>query len=110
MQQQNMAPQAPAQDQAQTTPARRGPFPWLRLLCAGGIGLLLAFLSMLLLLSTGHVISSIWVYLAPILIGLIIAIFPVLQYFFPLNPVTWRADKTVLPKTRGCKTRENLLL
>lgn len=95
MQQQNMAPQAPAQDQAQsqTTPAQRGPFPWLRLLCAVGIGLLLAFLSMLLLLSTGHVISSIWVYLAPIFIGLIIAIFPVLQYFFPLNPVIWRADK-----------------
>src|SRR5947209_20631254 len=91
VQQQNTTQQTQAQTQVQAAPPSRGPFPWLRLLCAGCIGLLLIVLSMLLLLSTGRVISSIWVYIAPIFIGLVFAIFPVLQYFFPLNPVTLRA-------------------
>lgn len=96
VQQQNMTqqPQSLNQSQTQTAPASRGSFPWFRLLCAVGIGLLLAFLSLFVILGTGRVISPIWVIVAPVLIALIVAIIPVVQYFFPLSPVAWRFSKT----------------
>jgi hypothetical protein len=96
VQPQDMAqqPQHPDHAQSQDAISSRGPFPWIRLFIAMGIVILLALLFALSVLSTGHVISYIWVILAPALISWIIAIIPVLQYFFPLSPVTWKAGQS----------------
>ena len=79
--------QTQVQTQPQAAPSRRGHFPWVRLLIALGIILLLVLLFVISVLSTDGVLAPIWFIIASAVIGLIIAIFTVVQYFFPLHPV-----------------------
>lgn len=78
--------QQQTQTQPQTAPSPRGHFPWVRLLIAPGIIVLLALLFAISVLSTGRVLAPIWLIIAPALIGLIVASITVCQYFFPLSP------------------------
>lgn len=95
--------QTQIQTQPQTAPSRLH-FPLVRLLIALSIMLLLALLFAVSVLSTGRVLSPVWIILAPALIGWIIAIFPVLQYFFPLNPVSQNMGQNQPPPSNVSPT------
>src|SRR5579872_4414657 len=94
------AVQQQTQTQVQAAPSRRH-FPWVRLSVALSIMLLLALLFAISVLSTGRVLSPVWIFLAPAFIGWIIAILPVLQYFFPLNPVARKMDQSQPPTSNS---------
>jgi hypothetical protein len=84
--------------QMQTQPPHRPPFPWGRTIAAMLIILALAVLAVIGLLATGHIINYVWFFLAPALSSLIVGAIPVLQWFFPYNPLT-QQDQHQIPQT-----------
>src|SRR5260370_18668994 len=64
---------------------RSSPFPWRRLIIALALSLLLAFGTLLLILSTGHVISTYWYYILPPIFVFVGILIPLLQWLFPVS-------------------------
>ena len=87
--------EAAQQNQVQGTQSQRGPFPWVRVIVAFFIIFAMVLLAVLAFLATGHVIDTTWVLVAPLLSGLVIAIIPILQWLFPLNPIAWRSGSNL---------------
>ena len=77
------------QTQVQGSLSQREPFPWVRTIAALFIIFALVLLAVLELLAIGHIIDTIWIYVAPLLSGLIIAVVVVLQWLIPQNAITW---------------------
>ncbi len=70
-------------------PAQRGPFPWTRMMIMLAIAVILIALSLAIWISGGLVLT--WSTIAPLAIGLIVALIPFVQWLFPLSPVAWPA-------------------
>jgi hypothetical protein len=68
--------------------ASRSSFPWVRVIVVFIVFSLLVLLALLGLLAYGHVIDYIWVFIAPLLGGLIPALITVLAWLFPLKSVS----------------------
>jgi hypothetical protein len=73
-------------------PAQRGPFPWTRMIIMLAISVILIALSLAIWISGGLVLN--WGTIAPLVIGLILALIPFVQWLFPLSPVAWPARET----------------
>lgn len=73
--------------EALTHRARRGSFPWWRVVLMFAFFLLLSGLVVIGLLATGHVIDTVWSFVVTAALGLIGAMVPVLQWLFPVNPL-----------------------
>ncbi len=91
MQQQSQKKARQVQDQANKT--QRRPFPLARVIVAFFFILLLGLLIVGALVATGHDIN-LWVLIASAVSSLIVATIPILQWLFPLNPVTWQSGST----------------
>lgn len=79
--------QQEAMEKPQTGADRRGPFPWGRVIVMLFVALLLISLSVVLWVAGGMMMT--WGAIAPLAIGLIVAITPLVQWLFPLSPVAW---------------------
>src|SRR5260370_15944518 len=78
---------------------RSSPFPWRRLIIALALSLLLAFGTLLLILSTGHVISTYWYYILPPIFVFVGILIPLLQWLFPVSSedTTHRSSQSQQP-------------
>jgi len=70
----------------QTTRRKQSrPFPWGRLIIALIVSVILAFLALLLILSTGNIIPTYWAYILPPIFVFAGLLLPLLQWLFPLS-------------------------
>src|SRR2546423_6949555 len=79
------------------------PFPWKRLLIITVLFLFLVLGTIVLLLSTGHIIDYAWYYVIPVIFAIIVGpMLTALQWLFPLSPLggQTRTDKPqILPQS-----------
>lgn len=84
--------------QQQPLPRQAKRFPWLRAIIALLVSLLVSAATILLILSTEHVIAPVWLVIIPLVLATLGQLIPLYQYLLPISTDT-KSDLTPSPPT-----------